>query len=51
MKGAMLGRVLGRGARGFATKPKCVMLNSARLDFDGRMDWSKAGEGADLKAF
>eukprot|EP00438_Fugacium_kawagutii_P015095 Skav214586 [mRNA] locus=scaffold57:351483:353850:+ [translate_table: standard] len=42
----MLGRVLGRrGARSFATKPKCVMLNAARLDFDGRMDWSKAGTG------
>ena len=51
MKVAMLGSHLGRVGRGHArldrlgvrsfSSPKCVMLNAARLDFDGRMDWSK----------
>mmetsp|Transcript_53084 Transcript_53084/g.137105 ORF Transcript_53084/g.137105 Transcript_53084/m.137105 type:complete len:343 (-) Transcript_53084:113-1141(-) len=31
-----------------AAKLKCVMLNAARLDFDGRMDWSKIEATCDL---
>ncbi|CAE7497566.1 hpr [Symbiodinium natans] len=37
-----------RLSRGFAAKPRCVMLNAARLDFDGRMDWKKVTEVAEL---
>jgi len=41
--------------RGFAAaaggKLKAVMLNAARLDFDGRMDWSKVTAATDLTSY
>ena len=54
---AMFSRVLRATphVRHFASKPKCVMLNAARLDFDGRMNWSKVteadGNSADFSRF
>ena len=39
------------GLRSFATKPKCVMLNAARLDFDGRMDWSKVTNATEFTTY
>jgi len=40
------------GPRSFSavagSKLKCVMLNAARLDFDGRMNWDKVTSAADL---
>ena len=47
---ALMGRLGGCG-RSFATKPKCVMLNAARLDFDGRMDWSKVTEATEFTSY
>ncbi|CAJ1420776.1 unnamed protein product [Effrenium voratum] len=40
-----------RAGRCFASKPKCVMLNAARLDFDGRMDWSKVTNATEFTSF
>jgi hypothetical protein len=37
--------------RSFSSKPKCVMLNAARLDFDGRMDWSKVTNVTEFTSF
>jgi len=33
------------------SKLKCVMLNAARLDFDGRINWDKVTKSADLTSF
>jgi glycerate dehydrogenase len=33
------------------SKLKCVMLNAARLDFDGRIDWSKVKKSCDLTSY
>lgn len=43
--------VRAHGLRSFATKPKCVMLNAARLDFDGRMDWSKVTNATEFTSY
>jgi glycerate dehydrogenase len=32
-------------------KLKCVMLNAARLDFDGRMNWDRVKETADMTMY
>ncbi|CAE7929517.1 hpr [Symbiodinium necroappetens] len=37
--------------RSFASKPKCVMLNAARLDFDGRMDWKKVTDVTEFTSY
>jgi glycerate dehydrogenase len=41
-------RCFGAAASG---KLKCVMLNSARLDFDGRISWEKCKRTADMTMF
>lgn len=53
MKVAMLGSRLGlrMAVRSFSSKPKCVMLNAARLDFDGRMDWSKVTNATEFTSY
>jgi len=38
-------------ARNFSAKKKCVMLNAARLDFDGRIKWDKVKETADMTMY
>lgn len=37
-RAASLLRVFRRSASSAAAKPRCVLLNAARLDFDGRVD-------------
>ena len=34
-----------------STKPKCVMLNAARLDFDGRIDFARLEQVVDIERF
>jgi len=34
-----------------APKLKCVMLNAGRLDYDGRIDWSKLKDACDLTMY
>jgi len=34
-----------------ASKLNCVMLNAARLDFDGRIDWGKVKESCNLTSY
>eukprot|EP00972_Heterocapsa_arctica_P098484 14532370-Heterocapsa_arctica.AAC.1 len=55
MLGAGSTRLLQRAAlarsfhvRHAGSKPKTVMLNAARLDFDGRMNWDKVKAASDL---
>mmetsp|Transcript_2545 Transcript_2545/g.7158 ORF Transcript_2545/g.7158 Transcript_2545/m.7158 type:complete len:366 (+) Transcript_2545:67-1164(+) len=55
MLGAGSARLLQRAAlarsfhvRHAGSKPKTVMLNAARLDFDGRMNWDKVKAASDL---
>ena len=38
-------------AKTMSTKPKCVMLNAARLDFDGRIDFAKLEQVVDIERF
>ena len=38
-------------AKTMSTKPKCVMLNAARLDFDGRIDFAKLEDVVDIERF
>ena len=34
-----------------STKPKCVMLNAARLDFDGRIDFAKLEDVVEIERY
>jgi len=47
-RAASLLRVFRRSASSAAAKPRCVLLNAARLDFDGRVDFASLEAVADV---
>ena len=42
------GRLLARNIMSIPSRPRCVLLNAARLDFDGRIDFGKLEAVADV---
>ena len=37
--------------RTMSSKPKCVLLNAARLDFDGRIDFAKLEDVVEIERY